>query len=709
MHILVYKWKNTYLGRLIAFLLLFALVVPFVTHYHLGKQRVEFPALSFQSRTKLENTFNAENTWAEIKRAEDLKNEIKELERIKLSLSNELRGLEGRRSKVQREIQSFGEKADNARTQAEKARAAVGRAERELKLIKLAKNRASDCPELPDLKLPKKLLTESLDAGSPLPHNRPTALCRLESCFDFSRCSYSSAFPVYVYDPVAYPIGTTSSTDLTTVASFIENGPYYMPDPTKACLYVVMVNSLDKFSATELEEKLQMLPYWGRNGRNHLVLHLHTMDNYPSPETSSLSANFGLALLARSSFNKLLPYRQGFDLVLPPVAGLINERAWEMAPPQLPAKRKYLLSFQGMLRKPKEKSNSNLLYDLKKLSEDVADFLIETTCDACLDQNPDYGQWALCGDHGNRTQVLEHSTFSLVVGPNEINASWDSTHVRLIEGLQTGAIPVLLAETVVLPFSDLISWKEAVLILPSPRITELNFLLRTITTADVLWMRRQGRFLWETYFSSGKTLVESVLAAVRTRLSIPAHPVSSFPSRSVFNDANRPITNPPDPDAVIQLSQASPSYIRNFTLTNAYSYQMWNSPPGPFALFPSSPFDPVLPSSAPFFNSAKGFELIGQGEGGAGVEFSHALGGNHPMEQFTIVILTYKRDLVLMEALQRLVGLQYLNKVVVVWNNPKPPAPSLRWPDIGVPIHVSATLYPVLEGYGTLCAHKMHT
>lgn len=86
--------------------------------------------------------------------------------------------------------------------------------------------------------------------------------------------------------------------------------------------------------------------------------------------------------------------------------------------------------------------------------------------------------------------------------------------------------------------------------------------------------------------------------------------------------------------------------------------------------------------------SEVGFRPIGKGAGGAGKEFSESLGGNYPREQFTIVILTYEREQVLINSLARLYGLPYLNKVLIVWNSPKPPAEDLKWPDIGVPINV---------------------
>jgi len=58
-----------------------------------------------------------------------------------------------------------------------------------------------------------------------------------------------------------------------------------------------------------------------------------------------------------------------------------------------------------------------------------------------------------------------------------------------------------------------------------------------------------------------------------------------------------------------------------------------------------------------------------------------------------VVILTYEREAVLVNAVSRLKGLPHLNKVVVVWNSPQPPHEDLHWPDIGVNIHVSFISY----------------
>jgi len=58
---------------------------------------------------------------------------------------------------------------------------------------------------------------------------------------------------------------------------------------------------------------------------------------------------------------------------------------------------------------------------------------------------------------------------------------------------------------------------------------------------------------------------------------------------------------------------------------------------------------------------------------------------------FVVVILTYEREAVLINAISRLKGLPHLNKVVVVWNSPQVPSEDLHWPDIGVTVRVSFT------------------
>ena len=51
------------------------------------------------------------------------------------------------------------------------------------------------------------------------------------------------------------------------------------------------------------------------------------------------------------------------------------------------------------------------------------------------------------------------------------------------------------------------------------------------------------------------------------------------------------------------------------------------------------------------------------GAGGDGAEYQRALGGNYPREQFTVVMITYKREDVLLKSLARLLNQPNLHKV----------------------------------------------
>ena len=108
---------------------------------------------------------------------------------------------------------------------------------------------------------------------------------------------------------------------------------------------------------------------------------------------------------------------------------------------------------------------------------------------------------------------------------------------------------------------------------------------------------------------------------------------------------------------------ASPKFRRNFSSLIVDSHSAWNTNWGAaFRTAPQHPWNVLIPSDAKFMGSNEGFRPINGGEGGSGKEFSQALGGNTPKEQFTVVMLTYEREQVLIESLIRLYNLPYLNK-----------------------------------------------
>ena len=406
-------------------------------------------------------------------------------------------------------------------------------------------------------------------------------------------------------------------------------------------------------------------------------------------------------MLATSKFSTDT-FRPGFDLVLPAMTA--NGKGWAEYPPLVPVARSTLLTFAGQQQGVGGAHDREVVAALK-------DMTVAGTTDkfhftfACksreLSLGPlEPGDWVLCDDQATRKSALTNATFALILPPS--NRSLLSTHhiqSRLMEALLAGAVPVILSQDLLLPLGEVVDWSQAAIILPLQRVTELHFLLRTVPHSDLFSLKRQGRLLLQTYFSSPSTVLDSLLAVMRRRLTIPALPFADSPSPSVFNASfspklmeHLPLDVEPDESlGPLEPPFPSPAFKRNFSSLLAHSSHLWNDAFSPLHASPHYPWEPLLPTEAKFMGSGHGFRPIQGGEGGAGAEFSQALGGNSPQEQFTVVMLTYEREQVLLNSLARLYGLPYLNKVLVIWNSPNPPAEDLQWPDIGVPIMVIKT------------------
>lgn len=170
-------------------------------------------------------------------------------------------------------------------------------------------------------------------------------------------------------------------------------------------------------------------------------------------------------------------------------------------------------------------------------------------------------EWLLCKTEADRASILKKSTFTLI--PCTIDEKLVSTPVflvRLFESLKYGAIPVILGvDHVEMPFDEVrmngvcgkllfirayqfdaiciqvIDWRKAAIMIPLARISELHWLLRSIPDNDLLLIRRQGRILYDKYFATGQSVMDTILGVVRNRLLIPPLPIPDEPAISVFS------------------------------------------------------------------------------------------------------------------------------------------------------------------------------
>lgn len=214
-------------------------------------------------------------------------------------------------------------------------------------------------------------------------------------------------------------------------------------------------------------------------------------------------------------------------------------------------------------------------------------------------------EWAMCGLDSQRHQLLKDSTFSLIIAPTNVSIiSTTLTQIRLYEALKLGAIPVILGDYLQLPFHQLLEWEKAVIILPKSRVTELHFYIQSMSDMDILRLRQHGRLFWEKYLGSTKSIIDTMLALLRTRLHIPPFPIKEEPSPSVFNASFVPLTEdiidlPPEAEEMLGPMEGplpSPKFRRNYTVDMEVFNGRWD----PFHLYPYTPFEPIMPAEAKF-------------------------------------------------------------------------------------------------------------
>lgn len=511
-------WLSTVrLSRIIFCILIVLVIIPIVTHYYLSDVGGE-QSKSFHSRNKLDLPDDLGSV-----KAGEVKIRIEEMLRIKMSVNNELRDLEAKRQKLQSEISSLGMKIEELKNE-------VGRKVIDLDRIKLSIGQAEVAHleilerNQPELRLPAKLeLNPSMDV-LPMPSPDLESNCSIYSCIDFSRCSLVSNFPVYVYPFNGEGYGERISASLSQTLNY---NPHITSNSQEACLFIYVNSSPE----SELRKKLQNLSHWAGDGRNHIIFNIGFFPKeMPSLLFRAINQNstFGRAMIVQSVFDT---YRPHFDLLVPPLLGPPGSDVWYDLPSITPARRRYLLSYSGHLQ-----SSSEVQTTLEQLtaSSTSDEFYFEFQCF----HQENKSDSSLCGTDQTRSAVLQQSTFVLIPLPSTDLTSL-AVQLRLYEALKYGSIPIMVGNhnaKFLLPYEDVIDWNRALIKLPTSRLPELHFYVRAVTDRDILAMRRQGRVLWEKYFGSIQSIVDSVIAVFRHRIGIPPPAILDEPSPSVFNE-----------------------------------------------------------------------------------------------------------------------------------------------------------------------------
>ena len=461
---------------------------------------------------------------------------------------------------------------------------------------------------------------------------------------DVQRGSHPSRkFLVYVYNWF-HDANNRPSTPISELTSSLvkdlQLGDSWTDDPASACIFVVVVGLWrDTISSGDVSTMIHSLPYWKEYSHRHVLVELLYSDNVSrillQIETDSALLATSYSTIQNTDSHILIPpvvTLQVENTVIPPTGYLMSQKII------------FSLYFEGELEdQQKGEADSKLFGVCEHFSSNSS---CAFKCSASRERGALEREWSLCNTATDRLAKCQKALFALVpcgmegeVGP--------VTFTRLIEALQCGAVPIVVGDCVnQLPFSEVIVWKEAAIIVQpeelSPDLIHVHNSYNNIRN-----YRERGHFLFTTYFFSGLKIVESLIAILQNRSGYSPMWYRDYIPETLLNTMPRKPTIPP------------PHHFQ-------YPQQMWNSPPGPFyshAYIPeqSSALHNQLPSA----------------------QLSE--------EKFTIVILAYHRDKGLSDVLVGLKDCPYLDKVVIVWNNePTYQHPrEFKWPDIGVPVEVN--------------------
>ncbi|KAA0194012.1 hypothetical protein HAZT_HAZT011385 [Hyalella azteca] len=205
-----------------------------------------------------------------------------------------------------------------------------------------ARTRISSAPDFQIHSKRSDRNTKALENSADIPFSE----CRMENCFDFTRCGKN--FKVYVY-PMDENVPPSSS--YLKVLNVIRESKYYTTDPSQACVFVLSLDTLDRDNLSKdyirnMPLRIQRLPLWN-GGQNHIIFNLYsgTWPDY----NEDLGFNVGKAILAKASI-ATENFRPDFDISLPlfhkthPTKGGEDGTVETL---KFPGSKKYLLAFKG--------------------------------------------------------------------------------------------------------------------------------------------------------------------------------------------------------------------------------------------------------------------------------------------------------------------------------------------------------------------------
>ncbi|XP_071941883.1 exostosin-2-like [Antedon mediterranea] len=341
------------------------------------------------------------------------------------------------------------------------------------------------------------------------PAHKGDITCSHYECLDVYHCGKdANMISVYIYPVKKYIdengiiITNTLSKEFHEVLTTIASSSFYTAEPERACLFIPSIDMLSQNTLRTHEngQVLAQLPRWN-HGLNHLLFNIlpGTVPDF----NTSLDVPRGKAIVAGGGFSTWT-YRSGFDVSIP----VFNPEVSLILLPEVDIKadRKYLAISAQIGIHPDFRD------ELDDLANSHSDILILDRCESGNEDETDTSKMCKGNDQFRYPHVLQDATFCIILRRARLGQP------ALSDALKAGCIPVVVIDTYVMPFADVLDWTRASISIREEELERLPDILSLTSSTQIQLMRKQALFYWENYFKSMGQIALTTLQIINDRI-----------------------------------------------------------------------------------------------------------------------------------------------------------------------------------------------
>ena len=342
--------------------------------------------------------------------------------------------------------------------------------------------------------------------------------CKMHNCFNVYKCGttlkHESKISVYLYPLYHYVDQKGNSVNISISREFYElylsiaESEFFTDDKNSACIFVPPIDMLNQNNLASAEIASELLATFFSTAypsSNHLIFNM-VPGIHPAYDTP-FQVSYDKAILAGGRLN-VWTYRTLFDISIPVYSPLAQNLSGKYSKHSF---RPYFLispqqnihwEYRSLL-KVLEAENSNFL-----LLEKCKNFAQAHELDKITPSRCDHNQYKYV-----YPDILMQGRFCLIF------LSSMSGQLALMDAMSAGCIPVIVSDSFILPFSEVLDWPQAsVLITENDLLSNLYSILGKLSPEAVALKQDFARFYYEQYFKSMSTISLATLHIINGRV-----------------------------------------------------------------------------------------------------------------------------------------------------------------------------------------------